>query len=302
MSPDYDYGHTFNLSVMCTNPIVCHKDMGSLIISSTNFSTGLPLLCVTDAFDHLDQGDKTIIKSIPPSTYWMQKFEKLLTRSILVLTEVSSVNNGHVSTAALAPLIQHFEGQMLEIGRNALDELQLKEPVETPRTDVSVLPNPLIVELARVHLRSFYFMANDASTQVSHMIELHYLGCSWVEQASQLDRTSDWAMYSSETYFRTIILVAAMILRIHHSPQLKIKVDARLGEKSYFAAVKLLRRRSLQPNDVNSHTAIILSKLWHSDFFSKRSGEEGTQGSDSLRVRIRGRAVSISGTICPGEC
>ena len=272
------------------NPAHSYTSLYPLTSPSTNLSRGLPLHYVIDAFDRLDQGDRAVMKSLPPSIYWMQKFEKSLTRSIISLMEVTSGVNGSILGGLIYPLISHFEEQILEISRNALEDLRTTGPLDTPQTDVSVLPNPLIVALAQIHIKAFYFLASDVSEHPANLIELYHLACSWIEQASDMDRTNDWAMYSSEPYFRTITLIAGIILRVCHSHQLKYKIDLRLGERSYFTAVKLLKKRSLQPNDVNSHTATILSGLWHSDYCFRR--QDGAY--NSLVVRIRGRGVRFS--------
>lgn len=77
------------------------------------------------------------------------------------------------------------------------------------------------------------------------------------------------------------------ILRIHRSAELSPKVDLLLGERSYFAAIQILKKRVLKNNDLNARTAAMFSQLWQSKRIFQEDGS-----TDSLNVRIRSRGVS----------
>ena len=216
----------------------------------------------------------------------MQKFEKVITRanatlSTLVLTEGSSTT--------LSSMIKVFDDQVLELSHQALEDMHSSrlELVAATSPDPMYLPNPLIVTMARFHNHTYYFFGTESSIRLSGLVELYDLACQWTDQASENDRISDWALYSSESYFRHINLVACVILRITQSHQLKSRIDVRRGARAYFMRVKLLKRRSLQSWDANSNMANIFSQLWHRNCSFKRP-----DGSfDSLHVHTRGRGV-----------
>ena len=218
----------------------------------------------------------------------MQKFEKLLSRADgaladIILTEPSS--------STLSTLIKIFDDQILEVSRKALTDIQSDTSGTTAATrqDVSILPNPLIVNLARLHIHSYYFYEAGQSVRLPGLVDLYSLVCQFVDQATEMDRKTDWALYSSESYGRHLAMIAAIILRISHSQQLKSKIDGRQGERAFFAVVKLLKRRSLQIGDVNAQLANVFSQLWHSDYCFKL--QDGSY--DSLHIRTRGRGVRL---------
>ncbi|KAH8898123.1 hypothetical protein GQ53DRAFT_623572, partial [Thozetella sp. PMI_491] len=184
---------------------------------------------------------------------------------------------------------QLFDDQMLEIGRKAVKDMSSRTSVPSAGSQprAPLLPNPLIITLARVHINAFHFFGGDITLHLQDIIELYSLACHWTQQAAEMDEASGWALYSSESYFRHMVLVATIILRISQSRQLKSRVDLRRGERAYFTVVKFLKRRSLHARDVNAHTATILSELWHSNSCFRQP-----DGSfDSLHVRFSGRGV-----------
>ena len=226
-----------------------------------------------------------VANHLSPSVYWMQKFEKLLSLATRTLSDACVTAGSNPDT--LCSLIRLYDEQLLELSQKALDEMRSK--VSDPLTDLTAeaiaLPNPLIVGISRIHINAFHFFGNGAS-HLSGLIELYHLACRWTQQAAEADKVNDWALYSSESYFRYLILVATIILRISRS-HLKTKIDLRTSERAYFAAVNLIKRRTLQTGDVNAQMTMILSELWHSEYCFKLS-----DGSiDSLHVQTIGHGV-----------
>lgn len=216
----------------------------------------------------------------------MQKYVKTVARAIISLTDMVAVNS---SNHVLSPLIKIWDERILEISQTALDDMHPVTPVPTdgsPGSEIRV-PNPLVLAFARVYVKAYHFFGNDPSIQLPALMELNELACRWMEQACAMDQTSAWASYCSESYSRFIALAATIILRIAHSHQLKSKIDLRRCQHLFFAAVKLLRKRSLQSGDINASTATALSELWYSDSCFKR--QDGTH--DSLHVRVCGKGV-----------
>jgi hypothetical protein len=151
----------------------------------------------------------------------------------------------------------------------------------------SHLPNPMIISICRIYINAFHFFASDVSTHFADLIELYHSACQWAQQICEMDEINDWALYSSESYFRFEVLAATIILRISQCDKLKSNVDLEFGERAYFSIVKLIKKRSLQTRDVNAHTAAVLSELWHNnDCFKLPDGSH-----DSLKVCFSGRGV-----------
>jgi hypothetical protein len=128
-----------------------------------------------------------------------------------------------------------------------------------------------------------------------HLIEVYHHACAFVNTVEERDQQDDYALYLSEQYYRTLMLGAMTILRICRSHELGSKVDLVLGERAYFAAIRILRKRVLRNNDLNAQMATILSHLWQSQrVFRQQDGS-----LDSLTVRIRSRGVRYRGPFRP---
>ena len=134
---------------------------------------------------------------------------------------------------------------------------------------------------------AFHFFNPQSSWDLARLVELYHIACAFVDNIVTRDQQNDYALYISEQYYRTLLLAATTILRICRSTELKLRIDPLVGERSYFAAIQVLKKRVLKNNDLNARQAAILSQLWQSkQVFSREDGS-----CDSLNVRIRSRGV-----------
>lgn len=142
----------------------------------------------------------------------------------------------------------------------------------------------MYLDCARVHIRSFHFFAKPNDMNLKGLILLHAVARSVLDQVSNLDASQDFALYSVQYVFRTVLLAAFSILKISRSDASQ-HVDG--SDKSYFASIQFAKRRSLHSGDVDSKCSLILTQLWSSkNIFRRRDGT-----SDSLRLRTRSRLV-----------
>ena len=110
----------------------------------------------------------------------------------------------------------------------------------------------------------------------------------FIDNITTRDQKDNYALYLSEQYYRTLTLAAMTILRIYRSTELASSIDYIFGEQSYFAAIRIYKKRALKNNDLNAQMAAILSQLWRSQrVFMQQDGSV-----NSLNVRIRTRGVS----------
>ena len=87
---------------------------------------------------------------------------------------------------------------------------------------------------------------------------------------------------------RAVACAAVCILRIQRS-HLRAQVDTQVGEDMYFEAIRIERTHSIQNNDLDARSAIILTQLWS----SKRMFKFKDGSVDGLRLLLRGRLVSF---------
>lgn len=262
-----------------------------LTVNSTSWTNGTPPHFFANAIDYASGSDE-MAQSTYPSIRWMQKFETLCTRATIALSEATrGIETEPFRGGMLCSLIKLFDEQILDIGQKARVDISAKtsETIDKSSTSPAMYPNSLITTMSRVYINSYHFLGTDPAMHYAGLIDLFHLACRWAEQATTLDQATDWALYSSESYFRHIALAATAILRISQSPQLKSKIDSAAGERAYFAAIRILKRRSLHTGDVNAQMAQLLTELWHADDCFKNS--DGSY--DSLNVRTRSRGVRL---------
>lgn len=145
------------------------------------------------------------------------------------------------------------------------------------------------LDCARLHIQAYHFFAKPNLIDLKDLVLLYSVARSVLDQVSSLDTSQDLALYSVQYIFRTVLLAAFSILKISRSDASQ-RIDAKGGEKSYFASIQFAKRRSLQNGDVDSKCSLILTQLWASkNVFRRRDGTY-----DSLRLRTRSRLVSYT--------
>lgn len=288
------FGPTWSLSVTGKVAVMpLNSKVSILTINSTSWSIGSPPHCVTDGFDLLSDFDD-LSKFLSPSIFWIQEFDRAFIRANTKLTGWAYSESLISTCEAFRDLIKYFDDEILQMSRKTIGNAnsQHSEPVGLSHF---ATPLPLIITAFRIYINAFHFLASDITFHVPQLIELYYLVCHWTQNAFDADEASSWAFYSSESYFRHMILVATIILRISRSPLLKEKVNLSKGEDAYRTVIHMLRRRSLSKEDSNARMADNLSELWRSnDWFKLPDGSH-----NSLFVQKSGHGVFIHGNKHP---
>ncbi len=141
-----------------------------------------------------------------------------------------------------------------------------------------------------LHICVSRFMLKPSDVTLTGYLDLYGISVSLIEKFAELDATTDLAFYSTFQLSRALGLAAFVILKLHRSA-LELAIDRGRGERCYFAAIRLYRKRSLDTSfnsDLESKLAVILAALWSSSMVFRTS--EGNV--DSLSVRVRSRLVS----------
>lgn len=242
---------------------------------------------MTDAFDLMSNFDD-LSRYLSPSIFWIQEFDKVFTRANTTLTEWAWSQTLTSTKEPFRDLIKHFDDEILQMSRKTVGNAKSQYPERIELSSFAI-PLPMIITAFRIRINAFHFFGSDIKFHIPQLIELYYLACYWTQSASDVDEANNWALYSSESYFRHMLLVAAIILRIYRSPRLKAKIDLRKGEHAYYTLVHMLKKRSLLNDDSNEHMADVLSALWRSEDCFKLS--DGSY--DSLFIPKSGHGVCI---------
>jgi transcriptional regulatory protein LEU3 len=124
------------------------------------------------------------------------------------------------------------------------------------------------------------------TASTSGLVDVYGIAVRMIERFSALNVTTNIAAHSTFYLYRTLGLAAFVILKLYRSP-MELVIDRERGERCYFLAVQLLRRRSVQEVDLDSKLATILTELWSSSLvFRTREGLV-----NSLPVRVKSRLV-----------
>lgn len=145
---------------------------------------------------------------------------------------------------------------------------------------------------ARLHICVGRFNTASATADTARilgLLEVYNVAVGLIEAFSALDAATDFALYSTFYYSRSLALACLVILKLHRC-SLEIPTDREKGEICYFGAVHLLRRRAVFSPDLDSKLSAMFIDLWSSTAVFRNA--EGHV--DSLRVRIRSRLVSAS--------
>ncbi|PYH94483.1 hypothetical protein BO71DRAFT_440989 [Aspergillus ellipticus CBS 707.79] len=235
-----------------------------IVCQMTNICNGLQPATVTDAFTSPKLQQRDAIDVLGPSVFWAQRLQAVLTDGTSTLMrEVYPVGNSSLST-----IIDGFDDTIVQIGHEADSHI-----------------SSLLVSGARLHIRSFHFYENDGLLRRARLIGMYDLACSFIEAVASADQATDYALYSSESVYRTLNMAASAILRVTWS-DLRDQVDSTVGERAYFSCIHILKRRMIRNNDLNGRTAGVLTQLWRSPQTFKR--KDGSYNSLAVRIRTRG--------------
>jgi transcriptional regulatory protein LEU3 len=135
---------------------------------------------------------------------------------------------------------------------------------------------------------AFHFFSAPSVERTSGILQMYFISCDLIGAASRLDEHRDFANHSTRCQSRVISFAAVCILRVHRS-SLREQLNTEIGEAMFFEVIRMTKKRSIQNNDLDARTAIILTQLWSSTrLFKFKDGS-----IDGLRVLLRGRLVRL---------
>ncbi|KIV84715.1 hypothetical protein PV11_00481 [Exophiala sideris] len=241
-----------------------------LICCCVNVYCGLHPHLFEDAFD-LEPQSNDVLDSLSRPIFWMLQFVGLMSNAHHTLMRGRYGEEDVEMPYQLLAMIKFYDDEILRIRRQAQGHLA-----------------EIYFNSARLHIGAYYFFIFKLQpSKLSRLVELHHVACAFIKNITDRDQKDDYALYISEQYYRTLTLAAMVILRVCRSTELNSTIDYSLGEQSYFAAIRIFKKRALKNNDLNARMAATLSQLWRSKrVFVRRDGS-----MDSLNVRIRTRGA-----------
>lgn len=208
----------------------------------------------------------------------------MLTDAVAAITRLINHDQiGHLMNSTVAS----FEAQIQQIAPAEQVDLGMFCNQRThSRKKLTLLPGLFTLESARLYLRAFHFFMSPSPERDAGLVQAYFIACSLLQTASRLDKEEDFANYNTVLQDRAIAFSAMCILRIRKS-SLHNQIDLQLGEAMFFEAIRLHRKRSIQNNDLDARSALILTQLWSStQAFRFKDGS-----INGLRLLLRGRLV-----------
>ena len=254
--------------------------------------TGLPPHIVPDFITNEQQ--EKLEWLLTPEELRFHRLQHTLSTALVTLT--GKVHERY----SLEPLIAIFDSELLEHGSESTAGfgtfyfLNTCDPWGVTSTNLYLLTGstdtgPLTLSAARLHVQTFALFDRDLERQDARLLQVLQSAICFIDTCVEADKAREHARYSPESFYRTLSLACCIILRI-------CRCDTRLGanfigaEQSYFKAVQLFKKRSIQNNDINARSATIITQLWGSGTIFKQA--DGT--CRSLFIRVRNRGVSSS--------
>ena len=144
--------------------------------------------------------------------------------------------------------------------------------------------NELYLNCSRLQLRTFHLYNNLVMSDLQSLNELYQAACSVIESMNRLDVCLNLTSYCTSYLGRMTMLAAFTLLKLSKSSFARFFNKGNL-KISYFSAISLTQRISVQNNDLPAKTAQVLTQLWTSKALSSEEG--GSEVSLALRIRTR---------------
>ncbi|KAF1817565.1 hypothetical protein P152DRAFT_454146 [Eremomyces bilateralis CBS 781.70] len=234
------------------------------VFQSTNMHDGFPPPMALDPV--CADRNLSISDGLPGIILYQYRLHRVLTSalaSIMHTTDLDCTRDGD----SLNSSILFYDAQAQEIS-----------PVEANDLGTFALNN------VRLLIRGFHFFAAPGAERTAGILQLYVISCSMIQSASRMDKYHDFGNHCNALQTRAIALAAVCILRVHRS-SLRTQIDIDAGEDMFFEAIRISKKHSIQNNDLDGRTSIILTQLWSSTrVFKFKDGS-----IDGLRLLLRGR-------------
>ncbi|KAH8698861.1 hypothetical protein BGW36DRAFT_376866 [Talaromyces proteolyticus] len=235
-----------------------------LNFQSTSLCDGLPFFSIPQP--RLSQRDRFLNLIDDPALLYRYRCHKMLCNAIVAISE--SIDMENQDDNGLSSLVKVFNQEI--------------ESVPLPENDELCF---LTQCCARLAIMSHFFFIQIKELKSPGIITVFSIATETLDIVSRLDITRDFAYYATHFYLRMTLLAAFCIIRVIRSG-LREHINLRDAEQSLFKAIAFVKKRSIQPGDLDERYAIILTQLWTNSGAVNRKADF----VDGLNLRIRSRS------------
>jgi hypothetical protein len=137
-----------------------------------------------------------------------------------------------------------------------------------------IAENEVILSAIGLQLYGFHLLdPSDSIPRKMGLLRAYYMAITLITRIQQLDSNNNFMKYCPASYFRAASLSALFILKLHDSSYVTL-LDSEGGSHAFTTALALIRRASLEDNDLPERISTILLQLWSQQGRSTRSKKE----------------------------
>ena len=139
------------------------------------------------------------------------------------------------------------------------------------------------LQTAYLQLYTYYFFCDTGShARKEGLLKCYNTSLDLISKASEADKQSNFMIYSPNYYCQSLTSAASVVLKILYSSYGKC-IHSDGGKRAFNAVLSLLRRSSIENNDLSGRGCMILTQLW--SLYQLKPDQRHQE--PSLRVRTR---------------
>ena len=240
--------------------------------SRSSFSTGQAPLAIPGLLQGYDRR-QSFFATLPPNLSFQLSLHETVARANLALIENGLRFENVHQERAMGNLLKIFEDEISSLEVKALELLPIDK---------------LYLGISRLMVQVMSLYQSALTVELVSRIRLYTTACNIIDLVNDLDRTSQLVPYATTYIYLGVLLSGATLLRILKTPA-PSTIDIDYFRTTFFSAVTLLKRMSIENNDGPAKAAMVLSQLWSSDRVFHRA-----DGTVDRQLRIRSRlAMSL---------
>ena len=185
---------------------------------------------------------------------------------------------------AMSILLKIFEDQVAEqeLTSPDLTGLNITRVFCEPFTDqTSTDLDRLYLSIAQLSIQVMYLFQSASNVDLASRSRLYTTACAVIDKVSKLDRTQALVHYATMYIYLAVLIAACVLLRLYKTTFSKY-LDLESCKATFFSAINILRKLSLENNDTPAKAAIMLSQLWTSNKVFRNA-----DGSERSELRIK---------------
>lgn len=129
--------------------------------------------------------------------------------------------------------------------------------------------------MACVQLRTYYFfMSSGTDVRKQGLLKAYAAAVTLISKAAEADETWNFTQFAPSGFIQVLTIAAMMLMKIVNSSYARY-IDTEEGKRTFNTAISLLRKSSVEDNDLQGRVNKIIAQLWnlHRNLNLRKEGE-----------------------------